>query len=94
MGHAKAFGLLFADTLLAGFNYRRSFSWDGNGELAGDWYHGSGGSSPTFHCEGLSSIPDQSIRGFWWTKWHWKRFLSEFFGFTVSIFPHQFHFNL
>jgi hypothetical protein len=23
----------------------------------------------------------------WWTKWHWDRFLSEFFGF----FPCQYH---
>jgi len=37
MGHAKAFGRLFADTLLAGFNNSRSSGWDGNGELAGGW---------------------------------------------------------
>jgi hypothetical protein len=39
VGHAKAFGCLFADTLLAGFNYRRSFGWDENGELVGGWYN-------------------------------------------------------
>jgi hypothetical protein len=22
----------------------------------------------------------------WWTKWHWDRFFSEFFGFTLSIY--------
>jgi hypothetical protein len=21
----------------------------------------------------------------WWTKWHWDRFLSEYFGFPLSI---------
>jgi len=29
----------------------------------------------------------------WWTKWHWNRFLSEFFGSAVSTIPPQFHFN-
>jgi hypothetical protein len=23
----------------------------------------------------------------WWTKWHWDRFFSEFFGFPVTIIP-------
>jgi hypothetical protein len=22
----------------------------------------------------------------WWTKWHWDRFFSEFFGFSLSIY--------
>jgi hypothetical protein len=22
----------------------------------------------------------------WWTKWHWDRFFSEFFGFPLSIY--------
>jgi hypothetical protein len=21
----------------------------------------------------------------WWTKWHWYRFFSEFFGFALSV---------
>jgi hypothetical protein len=25
----------------------------------------------------------------WWTKWHWDRFLSEFFGFPLSISFHR-----
>jgi hypothetical protein len=25
----------------------------------------------------------------WWTKWHWDRLLSEFFGFTQSISFHR-----
>ena len=27
----------------------------------------------------------------WWTKWHWHRFLSEYFGFPVSIILPMFH---
>jgi hypothetical protein len=32
----------------------------------------------------------------WWTKWHWDRFFSEFFGFPLSIsfhrrFPNSYH---
>jgi hypothetical protein len=26
---------------------------------------------------------------FWWTKWHWDRFFSEFFGFLMSISFHR-----
>jgi hypothetical protein len=25
----------------------------------------------------------------WWTKWHWDRFLSEHFGFPLSVSFHQ-----
>jgi hypothetical protein len=32
----------------------------------------------------------------WWAKWHWERFFSEFFGFSVNISfhrrsPHSYH---
>jgi hypothetical protein len=25
----------------------------------------------------------------WWTKWHWDRFFSEYFGFPLSMSFHQ-----
>jgi hypothetical protein len=25
----------------------------------------------------------------WWTKWHWDRFLSEFFGFPLSTYQRK-----
>jgi hypothetical protein len=28
----------------------------------------------------------QSMWDLWWTKWHWDRFLAEFFGFPLSIY--------
>jgi hypothetical protein len=34
---------------------------------------------------GLGSCLRQSIWNFWWTKWHYDRSFSEFFGFPVSI---------
>jgi hypothetical protein len=27
--------------------------------------------------------------GLWWTKWHWYRFFSEYFGFPLSISFHR-----
>jgi hypothetical protein len=30
--------------------------------------------------------PGQTMRDLWWTKWHWDRFFSEFFGFPLSIY--------
>jgi hypothetical protein len=38
---------------------------------------------------GLGSLQDQSMWDLWWTKWHWDRFLSEFFGFPLSISFHR-----
>jgi hypothetical protein len=36
--------------------------------------------------------PDQSMWDLWWTKWHWGRFFSEFFGFPPPIsFHHWLH---
>jgi hypothetical protein len=25
----------------------------------------------------------------WWTKWHWDRFFSEYFGFPLSVSFHR-----
>jgi hypothetical protein len=25
----------------------------------------------------------------WWTKWHWDRFFSEYFGFPLSVSLHR-----
>jgi len=32
---------------------------------------------------GPASIPVQSTWEWWWTKWHWGRFISEQFGFLL-----------
>jgi hypothetical protein len=26
----------------------------------------------------------------WWTKWYWERFLSEFFGFPLTVAFHYY----
>jgi len=52
-------------------------------------HHGLGGQSPTSHRGGLSSIPGQSVWNLWWTKWHYDRFLSQHFGFPLSVSFHQ-----
>jgi hypothetical protein len=44
--------------------------------------HGWGLQSPASHRGG----PGQSMWDMWWTKWHWDRFFSEFFGFPPSIY--------
>jgi hypothetical protein len=31
----------------------------------------------------------QSVWDLWWTKWHWDRFFSEFFGFPLSVSFHR-----
>jgi len=36
---------------------------------------------------GPDSIPGQSMRDFWWTKWNWDRFFSLYFAFPVCIIP-------
>jgi hypothetical protein len=38
------------------------------------------------HRGGPGSRPGQSMWNLWWTKWHWDRFFSEFFGFPQSIY--------
>jgi hypothetical protein len=38
--------------------------------------------------------PAQSIHDLWWAKWHWKRFLSESFWYSLSVsFHHCFIFT-
>jgi hypothetical protein len=51
--------------------------------------HSSGGKSPTSHRGGPGSIPGQSMWDLWWTKWHWDRFLPEYFGFPLSLSFHR-----
>jgi hypothetical protein len=51
--------------------------------------HGSGGQSPASHRGGPGSIPGQSMWDLWWTKWHWDRFFSMYFGFFLSISFHR-----
>jgi hypothetical protein len=41
-----------------------------------------------FHHRGLGLCPAQSMWYLWWTEWHWDRFCSEFFGFTLSVSFH------
>jgi hypothetical protein len=41
------------------------------------------------HRGGPSSIPAQSMRDLWWTKWHWDRFFPEYFGFSLSVSFHR-----
>jgi hypothetical protein len=54
--------------------------------------HGSGGYLPTPHRGGPGSRPVQSEWDLFWTKWHWNRFLSEFFGIPLStLFPVALH---
>jgi hypothetical protein len=33
--------------------------------------------------------PGLSVWDLWWTKWHWDRFFSEYFGFPLSISFHR-----
>jgi hypothetical protein len=41
---------------------------------------------------GPGSIPGQSMWNLWWTKWHWDRFFSDYFGFSpVSFIPPVLH---
>jgi hypothetical protein len=35
--------------------------------------------------------PGQFMWDLWWTKWHWHRFLSEFFGFTQLLSILSYH---
>jgi hypothetical protein len=51
--------------------------------------NGSDGYSPASHRGGPGSIPGQSMWDLWWTKWHWDRFFSEYFGFPLSISFHR-----
>jgi hypothetical protein len=31
----------------------------------------------------------QSMCNFWWTEWHWDKFLSQYFGLSLSLSFHQ-----
>jgi hypothetical protein len=33
----------------------------------------------------------KSMWDLWWTKWHWDKFFSEYFGFSITIIPPMFH---
>ena len=37
-----------------------------------------------FYLWDTGSIPDQPLRGLWWTMWHWYKFFSEYFGFLYG----------
>jgi hypothetical protein len=41
---------------------------------------------PSSHGGGPGSRPGKSMRDLWWTKSHWERFFSEFFGFPLSVY--------
>jgi hypothetical protein len=51
--------------------------------------HGSGGQSLAFHSGGPCSPPESVHCDLWWTTWHLDSFLSEFFGFSLSITFHR-----
>jgi hypothetical protein len=36
------------------------------------------------HCGGLGLHPLQGMWDLWWIDWHWDRFLSKSFGFSLS----------
>ena len=40
--------------------------------------------SPASHPGGSGSKSGQSVWDLWWTHWHWDRFFSDYFGFTLS----------
>jgi hypothetical protein len=44
---------------------------------------------PVCYREGMASIPGQSVCDLWWTEWHWDRFVSEYFGFPLSVLLQQ-----
>ena len=62
------------------------------------WYlpcHGSGGYSSTTHHGDPGSIPVQPMRDFWWKKWPWVRFFSEYCGLSrVIVIPPMPHIHL
>jgi hypothetical protein len=47
------------------------------------------GSKAAYHRGGPGSILGQSMWDLWWTKWHWDKFFSEYFGFPLSISFHR-----
>jgi len=49
---------------------------------------GSGGWSPASHRGNRGSIPVQPMLNLSWMKWRWDTFLSEHFGFPLSVSFH------
>jgi hypothetical protein len=45
--------------------------------------------SPASHCGDPGSRRGQFMSVSWWIKWHWYKFLSEFFGFPLSVSFHR-----
>jgi len=50
---------------------------------------GPGGELPFCHCGRTSLILGQLVWDFWWTKCHGDRFLSEYFGSSLSESVHH-----
>jgi hypothetical protein len=48
---------------------------------------GRGDLSLTSCHGGHGSISGLSVWDFWWTKWHWDRFLFQYFGFSLPVIP-------
>jgi hypothetical protein len=44
---------------------------------------------PSFVHSGICTGLGQSTWDLWWTKWHWDRSFSEFFGFPLSVSFHH-----
>jgi hypothetical protein len=49
---------------------------------------GSGSWSPTFHSRDQGSFAGHWVWNVWWAKWHGYRFMSDNFGFSVSLSFH------
>jgi len=41
--------------------------------------------SRAFHSGVTVFTPVLSILGLWWKKWDWERFVSAYFGFSISV---------
>jgi len=51
--------------------------------------HGSGAQSPASHRRVPGLIPGQSMLHLWYTKWHWDTFISQYFGYPLSVLCNQ-----
>jgi len=45
--------------------------------------------SPGSVTRHLGSLVGQSVWDMWWTEWHWTRFFSECFDFSLSVLFYQ-----
>ena len=61
----------------------KSLTLVGKHKLQNGSWHGSAGWSPACHCGAPGSRPNHSTCDLWWTKYHWGRFLSEYW----QLFP-------